>query len=114
MPVPDPDDYAHRGNAPRRRYTKAYALAVLMHRNGVLHWQLRLATTAVQRETEREAGVRRCSDETWALTAQLLCDLEAGRLVPAPEHAEFCTAGHYVDALSGDCGCTALAAEDAL
>lgn len=119
--------YTHGGHAPRDRYRKAHALAAEL---GDQDWSPRFVSRLagppdlrrpasgyladekkrqqLRRSLERAADVSRSSDETWALAGTLFRDRVNGRTVPAPEQAQFCTRGHYIDADTLACRCEDL------
>jgi hypothetical protein len=119
MTAPAHHQFTHGGHAPRNRYTKAYTLARLMEERcsdpAAADWLCDPAPACtpdrevqrqkVRRLAERTAGVRHCSELTWKWAGALLRDLRAGVRVLDPEHAQFCTEGHYLDADTGMCEC---------
>jgi hypothetical protein len=83
-------DYGHTNAAIEARREKARMLARWLYETGPLAALVGTLTPRHQREAERAAGVRRCSDETWALALDLLrqrLDWDARHMPPEPEPA---------------------------
>jgi hypothetical protein len=72
-----PRDYAHTVDAEFRRLEKAYTLADHLASRGVTVAVARALGARGRRAAERLAGVRRCSDETWAVAFGRLAERES-------------------------------------
>lgn len=70
------DDFAHTAWAEGRRMEKAAALAARLHFDGIPSGAVPSLPPASRRRVERAAGVRRCSEETWAKALEVLEDRE--------------------------------------
>jgi hypothetical protein len=70
-------DFAHTQDAEWRRLEKAFALGDHLAGRGVTHAAAAALSPRGRRAAERLAGVRRCSDETWALALRRIQERES-------------------------------------
>lgn len=78
-------DFAHSAWAEQRRTEKAVRLETQLSADGIPAAAARTLAPAARRRIERAAGVRVCSDETWARAIAFLEDYETTRARVADE-----------------------------